>query len=199
MRSGRRADSTGIGAALLGSESVPVRCACRAMHSSRPPRRSAVTVVETIIWLPVLLIVLLSIVEFGSIMLGISQVEAAARFAAAYAADDPNGNLMNDSTMASAADAMEIRGEVDEVLETAGFGTAATQGVRFRENVGESPGDGSTAVDGTCDPDPLPMPNDSVRVTVCVPLTSVSPDLLSSFGFSLSGRFIEATATEPVP
>lgn len=138
--------------------------------------------------MPILFIMLLAIVEFGLIFVGIQQAEAAARLGAKYAVDN---NLAGGG--ATAGDAALIRNEVDEALATAGFGTSASGGVRFTENVSGS----SSAEDGTCPQASSTPPADTIRVRVCIPLTAVTPDMLSTFGFSISSRRIIVDAVLP--
>ena len=145
---------------------------------------------ELILTFPVILIVMAGIIEFALIFGNMQQVALASRVGAKIAAE---------SATLNAGTATDIRTAADRQLHTAGFSSNASGGVRLQHNAGGGSGDFEN---GTCTvPTFLPaLPTDgngSVRVTVCVPLDELSPDLLSSFGFSISGHTVEMTTTYP--
>lgn len=154
---------------------------------------------ETIVWLPVLAILLAAVIEMGLLMTGAMHVAAASRLGAKLAAEDAS---LSPATTAAVATA--IRTPINTYLESAGFGLNASAGVRVQHNIG---GGGSSAA-GTCPEQttpPLPpgpdamspdRPN-SVRVVVCVNATTVSPNLLQTFGYNLSGVTLELSTTYP--
>jgi len=139
--------------------------------------------------LPVLIILAVAVIEFGLLLGNMKQVAAAARHGAVIAAEDAD---VDTNISQSASDA---RDAVDRLLETANFGADASSGLTLRRNFS---GDASNT-QGTCDDPTTPsMPSfDAVRVSVCVPVTKLAPDLLSSFGFSISSRVVTMTATFP--
>jgi Flp pilus assembly protein TadG len=152
----------------------------------RTARRGAV-ILELIVAIPILVIALLVVVQFGLIMANLKQVALASREGAKIAAE--TAGL---STATTAAAAVAIRSAVDARLESAGFGSAASQGVTLRHNVGG----GGVATDGTCsDPTTPTLPAGSVRVTICVELTKLTPNLLQTFGFDISSDVVEQTTT----
>lgn len=155
------------------------------LRTGRLPRthRRAGIIVEFLLAFPILLIAVLVLVEFGVIMANLKQIAAISRDGAKLAASTAPLN---------AATATLIRARVDRDLESAGYGASASAGVTLRHTVG------GTAVftDGTCsDPVTPAMPSDAVRVTVCVELTEFTPNLLSTFGFDITGRVAEHTTT----
>lgn len=157
-----------------------------ACEGSRCGQRGAVAV-ELIIMFPVLLIFLAAVVEFGLILAGTKQVALASRNGAKLAAQ--SGTL-------DALAVNGIRNSINRQLATAGFGNSATTGITVQHNVGGS----LTAVsDGTC-PAPMnpPLPSgdhEAVRVTVCVDLSQLTPDLLGTFGFPTTGKTVEMSTT----
>lgn len=168
---------------------------CQRLPASvrRRGHRGASVVVELLIAFPILFIALLVVVEFGVMMANLKQVASAARDGARLAAQ--TAGLAPATTAATAA---AVRTLVDNRLESAGFGTNASTGVTLRHTVSG----GGVATDGTCnDPlNPVMPATDAVRVTVRVDLTTFTPNLLASFGFDLTSRFSEHTATfEYVP
>ena len=149
-------------------------------------RRAAVTV-EFIIGLPIFLIFLSAIVEFGLVQANSQQVAIASRIGARLAAETAGLNPGN-----TAATAASIRTEIDRQLESAKFGANASAGVTLRHNVSG----GGVATDGTCnDPITPALPPNTVRVTVCVPMSALTPNLLNVFGFSTTGKTVEVTTT----
>lgn len=157
----------------------------------RPKRRGVVTF-ELIVTTPILLIFLAAVIEFGLILANTKQVALASRVGAKVAAEDSrlpgSTSDVND----------DVETAVNRQLQAAGFGASGTSGVTLRHNVG---GGSVSDTNGTCaDPTSPALPTDgsgSVRVTVCVELSKLTPDLLSMFGFSTSGKTVEVTTTYP--
>lgn len=166
----------------------------RQKTAARPHRRSAAVVVEFILSFPIFLLFLATVIEFALIIDSSQQVAQAARMGAKIAAETANlGNVIFDPPITGDT-ATAIRTAVDRQLENAGFGPNASQGVTLRHTVGVT----NFSTDGNA-PDPtLPaMPTNAVRVSVSVPLTKVTPNLLQSFGFSITNKAIDITTTFP--
>lgn len=184
---------------------------CRRLSSAREPvpaperaRRTGVVVLELIVWLPVLVIFLLSIIEFGLIMQTNRQVAFASRFGASLASEisrlsSAPTNLSNYNMIAT-PDNLKLR--VDEYLENHGLTPSCE--VRLEHNAcvgGQSQVQTMAACNcGPTGPAVLPAGEPPageayVRVTVCVPLAGNVPDILDTFGFSLSTRTIEHSTT----
>jgi Flp pilus assembly protein TadG len=158
------------------------------------PRRSAVCVLELILWLPVFLIFLLAVIEFGLILGQLKQVALASRVGAKMAAES--------LPISMAA----VQNEVDRQLESAGMGASCS--IILVHNV---PGGGASpqTTGGGCNctsPTSPTLPtgtllsdnvthSGSVRVTVCVKLTQLTPNLLSTFGYSISNGTVQQTTT----
>lgn len=153
----------------------------------RPHHRTAAVTLELIVGLPVFLIFLAGIIEFGLVQANSQQVALASRLGAKIAAEYPGLGPANTATVAA-----QIRSSIDRQLQTAGMGANASAGVTLRHTVGG----GGNATDGQCS-DPLTpaMPTTSVRVTVRVPVSRMTPDMLNVFGFSISGKSLEMTTT----
>lgn len=159
----------------------------RHIRRLRSTRRGSI-ILELIIATPILVIALFVVVQFGLILANIKQVALASREAARIAAQSP-GLAPGVPTTAVAS---TIRTEVNARLESAGFGSAASEGVTLRHTVAG----GDVATDGTCgDPTSLPLPASAVRVTVCVELATLTPNLLSAFGYDILGSVVEHTTT----
>lgn len=145
---------------------------------------------ELIIALPVWLIVLAATIEFGFFIANLQQLEMASRIGA-LAASETNP-LPNAGSIPG-----NITGAIDDQLETAGLEQCH---VFLEHNVN---GPAVTLEDGgpcTCSPpDPveLPFPTEGeyVRVTVCVEMTEMTPNLLKVFGLDLSGRMVSHAST----
>ncbi len=159
----------------------------RSTRMTKQTRRRGVVVLELILSLPLLVIFLGAVTEFGLILANMKQVKFASRTGAKVAAETTGLNPANTAMVVAT-----IRTVVDRQLETAGFGANASAGVRLQHTVG---GIGS-AESGTCAEQNIPaIPADSVRVVVCVELSTLTPDFLSSFGFSVAGRRVELSTT----
>ena len=171
----------------------------RAHAHLKPFRRArGVVTLELILVLPILLILMLAVVEFGLIYQSIHHVVYSSRIGAKLAAEQSTANLgdYNKSMGVSA-----LREEIDEYLTAAGFNTVSCQ-VTLQHNV-------AAASDPTqLNPDPtpagcdcvapinnFPVGQEFVRVTVCVPTDGNVPNLLSTFGFDISDCELEGTTT----
>ena len=146
---------------------------------------------ELIVTLPIVIIFLAAVVEFGLILANTKQVSLASRAGAKIAAE--SGAPFSAGTLSA------IRTAVDRQLETAGFGPNASVGIALQHTV--SGGGPSPQTSGACSAPGIPaIPSNghgTVRLTVCVDLSRITPDLLSTFGFSTSGKTVEATTTYP--
>lgn len=149
----------------------------------RPSRRAAVTL-ELILTLPILVIVILAIVEFGVLMANLQAVNMASRDGGRFAAR---------SIALTPGTAADIRTAVDNRLRSAGLGPSASNGITLQHNVG---GPTQNLINGSCTiPASPPLPSNSVRVRVCVPYERLAPNLLQTFGITLVGKNAEADAT----
>ncbi|MEX0727089.1 MAG: TadE family protein [Planctomycetaceae bacterium] len=166
---------------------TPARTIWPARLRSGFARRRGAVIFELIITLPALMILALAVIEFGLIQHGQKHVSSASAFGAKIAAETAGLNSGN-----TAAVRTSVETAVNTHFDVAGFGNVS--GVTLRHNVGGGGVDSS----GNC-PDPVvpALPPDSVRITVCVDFTDLSPDLLSSFGFSLGDRSAVFTTTFP--
>lgn len=152
---------------------------------------------ELLLTLPILLISLAAIVEFGLIYTVNQKVAYASRFGAKLASEEPRASL-DDLNLASGGS--RLRTAIDRYLSTAEIPTGACT-VILEHNVPVA-NQTQTDTDGSgcnCGAPATPLPagpppagnSEYVRVTVCVPLDGNVPDLVSSFGFSIAGFTIE--------
>jgi hypothetical protein len=154
---------------------------------------------ELILWFPVVLMFLCGVIEFGLILGQLKQVALASRLGARVAAE------MSQAALPTAVGT--VRTALERHLNSAGMTSCSVILTHNVPAVG-----GTTQTDGSCPgagcsvPDTLPpLPNGtvlagggnsgSVRVTVCVPLTELSPDLLGTLGFSIGTRRATHTTT----
>lgn len=167
------------------------------MVQFRKSKRRAASLLEIIIGLPIVLILLLAVVQFGLLQSNQQTLKMASRAGALVAAE-----LAIDGTEtepdASIVDA------IDEVLRHGGI-------LDFSETI-ETVGDvqlnyvvydfdNEDAIDDViylnagCDPPPVdgyvdyPYPNYYyVQVTICIPATRLTPNTMACFGVDYSGR-----------
>lgn len=168
--------------AISGVQSLPQR-----------PLRRAVVVVELILMLPVLLVFLAALIEFGLILANTKVVALASRTGARIAAETSTPGLPSSIST--------IRNGVDSVLATAQMSSCR---VILEHNV--PLGGASPLIDGPCNcsapsSPALPVANGgalrAVRVTVCVELSELTPNLLAAFGFSTATRTVTESTLYP--
>ena len=165
----------------------------RRKFGSRPvffARRGSVTL-EFIVALPVLLIVLVAVVEFGMLFTNLQQVGLACRVGAEAASQStflPYG---------LATVPPDVTDPINQQLASSGISPCK---IILEHNVLPTPETLTTTYGAGCTCDPpaasLPgIPARSVRVTVCVPMTSLAPNCLALFGFDLGGRCAQCSTT----
>ena len=170
------------------------RCRKLTMIDARR-RRGGIVTFEAIIWLPVMLIMLLSIVEMGLLLVGTMHVSMASRVAAHEVAETPGLSPGNTAAVAAA-----VRPIVDLYLENAGYGPNASAGVRIQHDING----GESAADGECEEDndpllpPITVPETlAVKVVVCVDATTVAPNCLFTFGFDIAPCTVSVATVYP--
>ena len=170
---------------------TPLRIPATSRRSTRPGR--GVIVVELLLAFPVLFVMLLAVVEFSLIIINVQHVSQAARLGAKMAAETPGLGGFTDPPLTNTTTAT-IRTQVDRQLFTAGLGEYASRGITLRHTVAA----GYVATDGLATDPILPaMPSGAVRVTVSIELSRLTPNLLSSFGYSTADQTVEMTTTYP--
>jgi len=158
----------------------------------RVRRRSGSVTLEFLLVLPILLIVLLSVIEFGMFFSGMQQVALACQVGAEAAsqtdlttATDPNDIPDN------------IVDAINHQLVTCGMSPCA---IILEHNVPDAETitvmtETYTSPPCACAPPTAPAfpkppavyARRSVRVTVCMPMTELAPNCLAVFGFNLTG------------
>lgn len=144
---------------------------------------------EFLLVLPILLIVLLAVVEFGMFFANMQQVPLASRIGAETASETPGLPIVPGSVPAN------IMLEIGQQMATCGIDDYT---VILQHNVGSPTTLTSTAGSGgACNAATvLPaIPARSVGVTICVPMTELAPNCLALFGFNLTGRCAKAATT----
>ncbi|WP_339733617.1 TadE/TadG family type IV pilus assembly protein [uncultured Gimesia sp.] len=151
-----------------------------------------VIILELILTMPILLICAIAIVEFGVLLAQIKQVELASREGARLAAQQSTGTLPTSIG--------DVANRVERVLQTGDIPGYCR--VILQHNVPSAGNPTQTTEPCECpDPTTPPLPSGTniaaVRVTVCVGMENLAPDLLASFGFSLVGKIVSQTTTWP--
>ncbi len=145
--------------------------------------------------LPVWLIFLLAIIEFGQILCSQQQVELASRVGAEEASQTPELPISQSGEIPA-----NVLLAIDQQLASSGMTGCH---VRLEHNVvPEYPGAPPVPVTltaGTCDcegpAEALPEMRQYVRVTVGIAMTELTPNLLRAFGFDISDRIVQHTTT----
>lgn len=160
-------------------------------QSSERQRRGIVTL-ELILALPIFLVILAAVIEFGMIFSLAQAVEQTSRHAGIAASRAPTIDQ-------AFVDALKLQS--DEILANSGYPGASCR-IIVENDVGSfspiyspvvPPADCNCGVPGVA----LPAPGPAVRVTVCVPLKGNLPDLLASFGFSIDSITLEERVSRP--
>lgn len=173
-----------------------MQCGTVNRQREQSKRRGAV-VFEALLWLPVFLIALSAVIEFGMVLNGLHAVKLAARAGAKHAAELSTTDIVSGSAVTS------VRNVADRVLSSAGYDSCQ---VRLEYTGGcLAPSNGNT-FDGNCPkcsqpaqslPNAALVPGGMVRVTVCVDVSEMTPDLLAWVGASISSRVAQYSVTFP--
>uniref|UniRef100_A0A7C2K020 Pilus assembly protein n=1 Tax=Schlesneria paludicola TaxID=360056 RepID=A0A7C2K020_9PLAN len=173
-------------------------------RSAGPKGRRGIVVLEFILWTPVFVILLVSIVEFGLIWMNLQQVKAAANAGAKVASELTTAQL---SSGLAANNIDLVEDAVQKVLGSA-YMTPCRVILEYNPPNTCVPGSpGTKATTSSCPvacnapssslPSTTDIPGGSVRVTVCVNINQLTPNLLSTFGFSISNRNAKMSTTLP--
>ena len=154
-------------------------------------RRGSITL-ELIIMLPAWLIVMGAVVQFGLLIGNRQQVALAARVGAEEASRTVGLNLTEDDDPVPT----NVVAKVQQQLQSSGIAQCK---VTLEHNLAGSPPP-VTLTTGECNcptlAEPAAWPSGSyVRVTVYVPATELTPNVLKFFGFDISERYIRNAAT----
>lgn len=167
--------------------------------NARPRRRGVVTL-ELIVVTPIIAIMLSAAVEFGVLLASLEHLSASARAGAKVASELSTANLAS----AAPADNIDmVQAAVDNVLGSAGMASCM---VILDHNPNCAGLVAATKTTGACVGCAAPaaalpgtgvIPGGSIRVTVCVDAATAAPNLLSTFGYSLTGQVLSESITLP--
>lgn len=153
--------------------------------------------VEFLLVMPILLIVLLTAIEFGTLLANLQQVALAARVGAEVASK--SGSLPNGGPVPT-----PVTDAINQQLGSSGiqFGAVILQhnvnGPTYTATTPETLPASCVPPSAELPPTPPPATNFgrlSVRITVCVPMTELAPNCLAIFGFDLSDRYVSCSTT----
>jgi hypothetical protein len=156
-------------------------------HATRRPRRSArrlggSAAVDLVLSLPILVLFSLAVVQFGIFFINQEQVALAAREGAKEAARTASLSTTNGDPVPA-----NVVLAVAQQLESSGIVHCR---IRLEHNVGgPQVALVSPMMPCDCEPDEnlvSPPPEEYVRLTVCVELTELMPDLMTYFGFDVA-------------
>lgn len=172
----------------------------RRISGKQRRRRSAAVVLETILALPVFVIMLMGIVEFGVLVENLQHVEAASRAGVLVASRTAA------ATLNLAALPADVLAAVNDELDQMRAGVVARQ-VRLETNVDNAGNVGATISrtgGQTAAPDPYVAVDAPaapaaayVRVTVFVDVPDVTPNVLAAFGLDFTNEVVQQTTTFP--
>jgi len=163
-------------------------------------RRRGVVTLELIVVTPIIAIMLSAVIEFGVMLASIEQITASVRAGAKVASELSNADLGNAAT---AVNVDVVQAAVDNVLGSAGMSSCMVilehnptcNGlVAATKTAGACAG---CAAPATALPTTAVIPSGTIRVTVCVEATQLAPNLLSTFGYDLTGQVVSDAITLP--
>lgn len=166
-------------------------------HFRLPADRRGSITLELIIMLPVWLIVMGAVVQFGLLIGNRQQMALAARVGAEEASKTVGLNLTDDGELVPA----NVVTKVEQQLQSSGIEQCK---VTLEHNLVGSPPPTTpiTLTTGECNCPTLgvsttwpPASGRYVRVTVYVPATELTPNILKFFGFDISELYIRNAAT----
>ncbi len=142
---------------------------------------------ELILTVPIWLILLWAVVEWGQILSNDQQVALAARVGAEEASQTPDLDI-------AASVPANVLTAITQQLDSSNISWCK---VILEHNLN---GPLEELSEGPCDCDPpstdlLPTNREYVRVTVCVPLTELACNLLGVFGFDISDCIVQHSTT----
>ncbi|MCH8922472.1 MAG: pilus assembly protein [Planctomycetes bacterium] len=168
-------------------------------------RRTAAIALELILALPVLFIGLFAVVEYAAYFSGAQQAALASRVGAEEASQIALPNEVSLGMPNNPGDPVPAA-VVAAVLDQLGSAGISPCRIILEHNVNsvddpQNPGQSITPLQvfvtsfGPCDCEPpdSPLPPQSVRVTVCLPMTEVVPNLLATFGFDVADKTVQQT------
>ena len=146
-------------------------------------------VIELLLSLPIWLIGLLAVVEFGNLFSNLQQVALASRVGADVASRTsalPNSGSISSSILSAINDQLSAANITpSEVILEHNLGGTYVKLV-----------EGASSLSGPSQ-QTLPSVGTYVRVTVCVPATQLTPNVLRSFGFDALGWDVAESTTFP--
>ena len=169
-------------------------------------RRSGVVTLELILTLPIWLIALFAVIEFGLIVANRQHVALASRVGAAEASETgslptTDGDPVPQNVMKAIQQQLSSSGITQcKVLLQHDVVAMGTTPIDLESGVCDFSGGPVTCTPAGCacdapDESDLPTTDNYVRVSVYVPVTQLAPNLLASFGIDLSSRYIRQTTT----
>ncbi len=167
------------------------------MAQFRRTKRRGASLLEFIIGLPIVLILLLAVMQFGLLQTNQQTLKMASRAGALVAA-----NMQIDGS--ESVPDPEIVNAIDEVLYRGGILSSGESIVGVGEvqlNYNVYDPDTDTAISdeiyfiSPCDPPPTTYPNyHYVQVTICIPAMRLTPNAMACFGIDYTDRDVVMTS-----
>jgi len=157
----------------------------------RKTKRRAASLLEIIIGLPIVLILLLAVMQFGLLQSNQQTLKMASRAGALVAAELPIDGTETepDAAILSAVNEVLIHGGLlssDETIESVGDVQLDYVVYDYDNQV---PIKWTAPPDAPCNPPATVEPNYYyVQVTICIPATRLAPNTLAYFGIDFSSR-----------
>jgi hypothetical protein len=162
------------------------------VNSSRiAKQRRATAILELVLVLPILVMLVLAVVQFGLFFTKMQQVALASRTGVEAASQTVGLSTVDGDPVPT-----DVINAVTQQLESSGIEYCS---IRLEHNVGGTQVELVSPTSGACDCEPsdnidppLP-PGEYVRLTVGVPMSELMPNCMGSLGFDISNRIVTST------
>ncbi|MEW4456205.1 TadE/TadG family type IV pilus assembly protein [Bremerella sp. JC817] len=167
------------------------------MVQTRKMKRRAASLLEIILGLPVLLILLFAVVQFGLLQANQQTLKMASRAGALAATElviNPSDTDPPPEVLAAINEVLQESGLIDSGETIQGVGAVHLRYLVYDNGAGMDVA-GIASVGTGCDPPTPPtLTAQFVQVTVCLPATRLTPNTMAPFGVDFSSRYVSETS-----
>ncbi|MBI1246463.1 hypothetical protein GC197_01305 [bacterium] len=160
-------------------------------------KRRAASLLEIILGLPVVLILLFAVVQFGLLQSNQQSLKQASRAGALIAAEFPidfNAGTPPTQVVTAITEVLQEGGLLGsgETVQSVG---AVHLNYRIYDSVNDTEVVKSVSIGSGCQAPAQPgLAYDYVQITICLPATRLAPNTTACFGVDYTGRFVSQTS-----
>jgi hypothetical protein len=175
---------------------APIDDLAQDSRSSAAPhgRRTGAVTLELLLALPVLIIAIIAIVQFGLFFTNMQQVALACRVGAEEASQTPG--LPHSGDVPANVVSIILKQLENSCIAPCAIILEHNQGGMEHTLRCDFDNDGDLLPDcPDCEPPASPIPLSTARVTICIALTELIPNCLAAWGFDISDEVVHCSAT----